>query len=367
MRFHAKACALLALALVLLATPAFKASAEDTSINDMARFLAGLPPSAGSPLEALTARRSWKAHAGRFDKEWANLEKRQLSKIRKWRTNAIGERKPVVFYMFSGPDFLYADTFLPGAKTYVLSGLEPVGSIPTVDGLKRNSLYGELRQLEASLNTIVSFSFFRTKDMKHQLRSRYLDGTIPIILLFMARTGKTVHTIDLIALDKEGAVHNAGEPDLPKTAEGVKITFSNEGSDEKSTLYYFSTNLDNGGVDASGFLPFCSKLAPGDGIVKSASYLMHMSAFSKVRDFILANTSTLIEDDSGIPLRHFDAGKWNLQPYGVYLKPISLFPNRYQTDMRKLFKQHAKPIPFGIGYRHRQRESNLLVATKKGN
>ena len=32
-----------------------------------------------------------------------------------------------MFYMFSGPDFLYANAFYPKATTYVLSALEPVG------------------------------------------------------------------------------------------------------------------------------------------------------------------------------------------------------------------------------------------------
>ena len=32
-----------------------------------------------------------------------------------------------MFYMFSGPDFLYADAFYSKATTYVLSALEPVG------------------------------------------------------------------------------------------------------------------------------------------------------------------------------------------------------------------------------------------------
>ena len=35
-----------------------------------------------------------------------------------------------MFYMFSGPDFLYADAFYSKATTYVLSALEPVGSVP---------------------------------------------------------------------------------------------------------------------------------------------------------------------------------------------------------------------------------------------
>ena len=35
-----------------------------------------------------------------------------------------------MFYMFSGPDFLYANAFFPNASTYILCGIEPVGPVP---------------------------------------------------------------------------------------------------------------------------------------------------------------------------------------------------------------------------------------------
>ena len=347
------------LALVLLVSSLSRAAAGEATANDMARLLAGLPPAADSPLASLAEHRSWKAHARRFDAAWSDLERRQLTKIRAWTAAAITQRRPVVFYMFSGPDFLYADALLPGAKSYVLSGLEP-----TAEGLRQVSLSGELAQLQASLNSVFSFSFFRTKEMKVRLRSRYLDGTMPILLVFLARADKTVHQIEPIGLDKEGEVHAAGEPKLSKSALGVRITFSDKGSDERKTLYYFSTNVDNDGVRNSGFLPFCAKLGTGDSLVKSASYLMHQSNFSQVRDFLLANSAVLIEDDSGIPVRYFDQSGWKLEPYGAYLGPIDLFPSRYQRDLQKLYRQSHRALTFGIGYRYRPRESNLLVATR---
>ena len=82
---------------------------------------------------------------------------------------------------------------------------------------------------------------------------------------------------------------------------GARIIFAGADGVEK-TLYYFSTDLSNSGVKASGFLKFCSTLAPGNSLIKSASYLLHSGNFTTVRDFILANSATIIQDDSGIPL-----------------------------------------------------------------
>ena len=44
-----------------------------------------------------------------------------------------------MFYMFSGPDFLYADAFYSKASTYVLGALEPVGAVPDLTRLPRGS------------------------------------------------------------------------------------------------------------------------------------------------------------------------------------------------------------------------------------
>jgi hypothetical protein len=83
-----------------------------------------------------------------------------------------------------------------------------------------------------------------------------------------------------------------------------------------------------------------------------------------VREFLLANSAVMVQDDSGIPLRFYDAKKWDLQPYGRYLGPIGVFPGRFQQDYAVLFKK-SRAIDFGIGYRWQAHESNLLVAVKR--
>src|SRR5439155_10934329 len=149
----------LALITLLLAAAPCAQAAESTRANDTARFLAGLAPSPESPLAALTREPSWQQHARAFDQAWSGLEKRQLSKIRAWSAANIAAPQPVAYYMFSGPDFLYVDAFLPNRSTYVLSALEPVGSIPLITEASRRSLSYGLPALRASLGTVLSYSF----------------------------------------------------------------------------------------------------------------------------------------------------------------------------------------------------------------
>ena len=148
----------------------------------------------------------------------------------------------------------------------------------------------------------------------------------------------------------------------PNAARGARIMFAGADGVEK-TLYYFSTDLSNPGVKASGFLKFCATLAPGNSLLKSASYLLHSGNFTTTRDFILANSATIIQDDSGIPLAYYSSKKWRFFPFGRYAGPIGEFPGRYQESYAELFRR-AQPIDFGIGYRWRTHESNLLLSVR---
>ena len=352
--------ALLASLVAFAADPAHSASA---TADDTAKFLAGMPVSAGSPLEPLTQTPGWKAHAAAFDTAFADFDKRQASKIRTWSAENLKSPKSTLYYMFSGPDFLYADAFFPKATTFLLAGLEPPGQIIDVTTTPAAAIPGELARLRASMRTLLSISFFITSHMQSDLRGRFL-GTLPVIYVFMARTGYTIKDVSLVYVDTNGDEQPDG-PDRTKSfAHGLKIKFAKDGVDK--TLYYFSTDLNDPGTKKSGFLKFLDKFGEGDAFVKSASYLMHAGVFSAVRTFLLDHANTMVQDDTGPPLTFFDESKWVVTPYGVYVHPIPIFSGNYQPKMQQLFAK-AKPakLDFGVGYRYRPNETSLLVATKK--
>lgn len=352
----------LLLALVFAMSPQAHA-ADAASPDDTARVLAGMAPSDGSALVPFTKEASWQSHAKYFDKAWADLDKRQLGKIRSWAKSHVPQRKPVVFYMFSGPDYLYADAFLDGAETFILAGLEPVGIVPDLVGLPPKALGQELRELQGSLNSVLSYSFFITKKMRTQLNNGRLSGTLPVLYTFLARAGKTVKSASLVWVLPDGKLGTAAEAGA---SPGAKIEFQAGPEGKLQTLYYFSTDISNGGLKKSGFLTFLKGYGQGDSFVKSASYLMHADSFSDIRAFLVDNSATLIQDDSGVPVRFLDEAKWTLKPFGRYLQPLGIFPNTYQKQLAQLYgKDKAEKLDFGVGYRWRPNESNLLLATRK--
>jgi len=360
---------LMAITLALSVTSA--RTIEAASADDTARFLAGLPPSSNSPLTALARDAAWLSHAHYFDTMFAREESTHLSKVREFSKEYLTEKHDTMFYMFSGPDFLYANSLFPNASIYVLAGLEPVGEIPDLTSLSSWAIDEELRNLESSTDSLFSFSFFITQKMKVQLHEGPIYGTLPVLYVFLARTGKTIHSVNFGKLDEQGIFNiaenrgatNANTKKAVGSSSGVEIVFS-EGNGPTQSLYYFSTNLANGSFERSGFSAFLTKLGPADSFIKSASYLLHRDQFASVRKSLLDNSATIVQDDSGIPLAYFDPRKWRLQAFGRYAGPISMFANFYQPRMADLF-QGASPIEFGIGYRWRNNESNLILAEKR--
>jgi len=361
--------------LMLALSAAPSQSFELATADDTARFLAGLSPSSDSPLMALIKDPAWPTHARYFDSIFAREENANLSKVREFSRKYLTDKHDTMLYMFSGPDFLYATSFFPNASTYVLAGLEPVGGVPDLTTLSPSVINEELRNLEISTGSLFNFSFFITQNMKTQLRNGPVYGTLPILYVFLARTGKTLHEVDLVSLDEHGnllisdqaaAINNDSDKPVHSqqraAAPGVKIVFS-DGSGTKQTLYYFSTNLADGSFERSGFSAFLAKLGPADSLIKSASYLLHKPHFAGVRKLLLNRSAIILQDDSGIPLIYFEATKWRLQAFGHYAGPISMFANFYQPRMAELF-QDASPIDFGIGYRWRKNESNFLLAQR---
>ncbi len=359
--FLAKSFAL-ALAVFVSAPEAVRA-ADGQAADDIAHFIAGMAPSPNSPLAALTGEAEWKKHAAFFNSSWKTFEDHQLSKVHVWSAENVKQERPVLFYMFSGPDFLYANAFFPNAKTVIMSGLEPSGGIPQLSDLSSRSLGRELGAVRGALGNLLKHSYFITSEMGSQLYRSRLSGTLPIIYMFLARSGMTIRDVSLVALDKDGKVHPQEEPGLESSAKGAKIVFAGSDGSER-TLYYLRTDLSNKGVAGSGFLQFCQSFGTGDSFIKSASYLLHNSGFSEVRDFLLKNSAAIVQDDTGIPVKYLNAPDWQLRPFGTYLRPIREFSHNDQPKLVELFKrERPAPLSFTVGYRW-GKPSNLLIALK---
>ena len=345
---------------------ALRAAGQSSPANDAARYLAGLPVAPGSPLTPLTQDPRWIAHAKAMNQAFSQLEQRQLNNIRIFQAENIApatQLSHTCVYLFSGPDFLYADAMFPNCSTFVLQGLEPIDPMPDLQTLPPTALFGTLENIETSLNTILSFSFFKTKDMREELERSALKGVLPAIFVFMARTGKEIKGIQYMSLDKAGNVLQG----FQGATRGAKITFTDIASGSEKVMYYFTTDLSDDATKRNPALfRFCEGLGPANSLLKAASYLLHEGGFDTVRNFLLQNSTAILQDDSGIPVRYFTPDRWTLRFFGVYTAPIDLFKKFYQADLRQYYASSSpKPLTFGFGYRWSSRSSTLILAVRK--
>ncbi|GAB4398808.1 MAG: hypothetical protein OHK0053_18070 [Microscillaceae bacterium] len=358
----------------------------DRKFNDMARFIAGMPAEEGSLFASYAQNPAWQQYAKGADAQWQSILNTKLPKITQWRDQELKEanaRSGLLFYPFSGPDFLHASAFFPEADTMVLVGLEPIGNLPDFDKIAQKSLAGYFNGLQQTLNSILNFSFFRTNSMAVDFTGKVvsdIDGTLPVLMLFMARTGHKVLYYEKIAISPEGKIIPAAEAKADSTYYGTMLAYSSEKDPEtRKTLFYFAANLqdtpysarsglsEGGLLQRSDFRKYLESLPIQTTYIKSASYLMHLAEFSLMRQLILEKSKFYLQDDSGMPIRFLDRTKWDLIFYGSYISPISLFSGRYQADLRAIYQkgEGVRPLPFGIGYQFREGTSNLMLAVKK--
>ena len=344
-----------------LLPPTALSSDDFDRINASAHGLAGEKADGGNATWESTS--EWKDYTQKLDGNWSYLERVRLNAMRSWGGAELGglrDKTSVVFYPFSGPDALYADTLFPDSKVLLMAGLEPVGTMPDLGKLQQDGKLGPyLAQVKTSLNTILTASFFKTKDMKTDFNNNLVDGLMPAIVVFLAREGYPINGIQYVALDHNGDLHPRSEG---SGAPGVQITYG-----DGRTLLYFQTDLGNDGLkENSGFVRLMHRLAPGITYLKAASYLLHDDYFSTIRDAILDDSIGVVEDDSGIPLRDFKPAQWDVVPYGNYTGPIALFKDKYQPDLTDYYtKTPHEQLTFGSGYKFIAAKSSLLVAKKK--
>src|SRR5258706_11295289 len=98
----------------------------------------------------------------------------------------------VCLFLWGSRFLLYTIVFYPDAPAYVLQGLETIDAIPDLLTLPLPALQGTLQNIEVSLNTALNFTYFETKDMRENFSRSELKGVLPILFVFIARSGLTI-------------------------------------------------------------------------------------------------------------------------------------------------------------------------------
>ncbi|WP_367870153.1 hypothetical protein [Luteolibacter sp. Populi] len=332
---------------------AFAPVEGQATADDIARFLAGRPVRHGAALSQMQQTGNYQDHAADMAMKWRVFASKRTARQRDWAAAnvrpVIGDPR-VLLYPFGGPDLLHATALFPQASNYVLLGLEPAGGLPYLENADPGAVLGALGRLNAAMDAQLKTGYFITKDMKNDLSGGPLPGVTPILLASLALMDATVENVQPLSA--------AGRS-------GVDIQFRLPGGGSRRAIYV-SGDLSNGGFNSS-YRGWLSSYGGSVAYFKAASYLMHDSGFSGIREWVLSNCRGVVQDDSGIPYRYYDASKWDVRLFGDYEAPIELFAKHGQPDLRAAYDAigGGPSIPFGSGYHIRPGDANLIIAVKK--
>ena len=320
--------------------------------DDVGLFLAGKPVRRGAVLSRLQQTVEYQTHQREMSQILRGNVRPRMNLMSNW---AGAEVTPViggggtVYYPFGGPDLLHVNAMFPQAKNYALMGLEPVGEVPALESLPPGEVLAALDAFRQATKTQLLAGFFITKDMRSDLERSVLRGVTPILLSTVAMMGGEVESVSPISA--------GGNP-------GIEVQFY-DGAGNRHTAYYVSGDLSNSGFKG-GYQQWVAGLGGKATYFKAASYLMYDDRFSQAREFFLNQSHAVLQDDSGIPFRHFPQDRWTCRFYGNYEKPIDLFAQYQQEDLKQAFATNPKsPLGFGSGYRTNYYDSNLLLAIKR--
>src|SRR4029450_8939954 len=104
------------------------------------------------------------------------------------------------------------------------------------------------------------------------------NGALPILYAYRARADKSITNVTFGSLNSSGVFEEVAPGKKGGGIPGVRIRYSDNQSANAQTLYYFTTDVSDGGIKATpGFLKFCQRLGTGASFLKSSSYLMFES------------------------------------------------------------------------------------------
>jgi hypothetical protein len=314
----------------------------------------------------------WKSYQQNIDTPWNRITETRLNHIYDWSDSVVKKEindTALLFYPFSGPDFLHAYQLFPNANQYIFVAMEKIGTIPDLYSLTNEKLTDYLEAVNFALRDIYKRSYFITGNMEQDLRKEHVNGVLPVFYVFLHKTEHEIYDMGYYNLNADGTFTEIDSPsNTLEKIECIRFWIRKKGDNKIKTLTYFYADISDSGFDSNPILrDYLQAMRPCNTFIKSASYLSHYGTFSQIRDIVLEHSNAVLEDDTGVPFRYFSPDSWTAHLFGVYVKPIADFPSTYlyQQDLATAYDTSSVGIlPFSLGYHWRTGEQNWMLYVK---
>lgn len=351
---------------------------EARTVNDAARYLAGLP--ALDDQDGNKKWRSedfWKAHRTGMDKMWKEFASKRGSKVRKWAAAEVADvaTTPVVFQPFGGPDFTFSHLLFPKAETFVVCGTAPCIDIPKFEAIPPAAMADMIFALREA--TAAALKTESSTSGQPAVAAPQSNGALPMLLAFGARTGHVVESVELMPSD--GSTPPPVAPgqmslDLPSMDGSARraqpssacVINMRTAEGKPCRLFYFQQDLSDEGLpESAALLRYLNKQSHVAVVVNESAHELHQENTLRIQKYIASHAVALIQDPSGVPFRHFSQSAWNVQKYGSYKGAPPAYKTFDQPELIAAFNDESskpQPLPFGSGPIHKEMPAALLIA-----
>ena len=351
--------------LVVLLGMLYAGQVRALDADTTARMLAGLTtaPPAGVRIAATTLQ----DFARNASTHWSDYERRIGEPMQKWAHAEVPQTQGgIVFYPFSGPDFVTVQHLYPHAGRYVLVALQRAQPPPAFDKASAADVATFMARFGESWKQFAQIGFFRTNDLDDEAKQVGIRaGMTAPLLAFAVRAGYKVLDIVPMRVNADGMTleSHPGERTDAGTWDSVRIVL--ERQSRKVELDYVRVNLADASLNANPAVrAWIERMAAHPTLLKAASHLLQNPRFTIVRDALLAHAPHIVQDETGIEYTRL-AKTFRVKLYGNFSKPHPIFNQESQRALAHAYKStpDVRPLPFRVSYQ-RQPEANLQVAVR---
>ncbi|MEZ4359847.1 MAG: hypothetical protein R3B48_06675 [Kofleriaceae bacterium] len=334
-------------------------------------------------------------HCGNLRKRMDDYRKRYLEKATPFFAELVPSTAPTtVVYPFGGGDLLSALVAFPNATEITTISLEQAGDPRRIDTLSRAQLARSLGALRIEIGGLLSVGSNTSLNLSSSQRNE-LPAQVSSFLMGLAATGYEPVGMRVFRIQPDGELHyltteeihaldaaGAGprskslkatwqSPNFSEAFANVEIQYRRAGESVVRVHRHIGWNLGDDYLKAHPeLLVHLRKKGKVTMLTKGASYLLWLTNFSMIRNYMLENLAWMLSDSTGIPPAYATAAGMVQEPYGrfagAFLEGAEARGQRHSEAFRNLWRQSRKrALPIRFGYVDLAKQAHLLVTRPK--
>lgn len=348
-----------AIAALLAAFVALPSAASALTDDETARLLAGLPIDDASLQTAAEAGLDAEA-ATQFAADvaagWQQYYDDFAAPIEAWRAATLAYQPgELVFYPFSGPDFITAHRFYPDAPRYVLVAKQNAGRMP--DLLASESRTRRILDLyEDNVEQFAQIGFFITSELNAEFDRGNADveGLTSMIAVMAVREGYRIDSIEPIRINADGSdvEPHPGDRDDEDTWQSVRFEITRLSDGHEAIIDYVDLDISDENLEADpAAMAWIESVSNARVVVKAASHLPNYDGFSMIVSAWLEHALSIVQEETGVNYDELTQ-VFQVRLFGTFERPNDNFSTYLQRSLADAYDERddIEPLPFDYGY-----------------